>query len=340
MDAFWGLAPPTLVQVQPALLPRSSKVQGTTKAPAVRCLHVPSTNNATTNNTTTPTHGPVNRNMDVANVDSVDKVYRILTHYLHIPHTHRRQQLKEALQWKYRGNGCLEIGKIDLAIDAYNHALAMITTTSSPSSNDTTNDTNQTNSDNENDNDMDDDRVLRLRQQGIVLFMRATAYLRRAEAHKQELTRIVQELIETVPETSNVRMVYQQAAKHPALARSILRRLLEDTDSQKLYLSRTQYRHGLYQYALLHAVQDSLQATELMPYYAAAWCKCAEILSELWRLPESAQYYQRAMTLDPSLQPVVTPILERLEHRQELLDSAREYGWSEDTVRMALDASQ
>jgi hypothetical protein len=61
LDAFCGLAPPSSVEVIPAILPKSNK-----KGPWVRCI----SNVAGRNN------------MDVGNVDSIDKVYRILTKHL------------------------------------------------------------------------------------------------------------------------------------------------------------------------------------------------------------------------------------------------------------------
>jgi hypothetical protein len=33
-------------------------------------------------------------------------------------------------------------------------------------------------------------------------------------------------------------------------------------------------------------------------------------------------------------------VIERLRKRQELLDNARAYGWSEDTLRLALDVAR
>lgn len=63
LDAFCSLSPPDKVQVISAVLPKSNK-----KTPWIRCI----------------SKIPGRSSIDVANVDSVDKVYRILTKHLQI----------------------------------------------------------------------------------------------------------------------------------------------------------------------------------------------------------------------------------------------------------------
>ena len=63
LDAFCGLAPPSSVEIIPAVLPKSNK-----KGPWIRCISTV----------------PSMQNFDVANVDSVDKVYRVLTKHLKV----------------------------------------------------------------------------------------------------------------------------------------------------------------------------------------------------------------------------------------------------------------
>ena len=63
LDAFCSLCPPTKVEVVAAILPKSNK-----KTPWVRCI----------------SKVPGRSSVDIANVDSVDKVYRILTKHLQI----------------------------------------------------------------------------------------------------------------------------------------------------------------------------------------------------------------------------------------------------------------
>jgi hypothetical protein len=64
LDAFVGLAPPGTVKVQPVIL---SKIKS--KGPLVRCISAQSGNK---------------ESFDVSNVDSVDKVYRILTRHMRV----------------------------------------------------------------------------------------------------------------------------------------------------------------------------------------------------------------------------------------------------------------
>jgi hypothetical protein len=63
LDAFCGLTPSSSANIIPAVLPKSNK-----KGPWVRCIsNVPRCNS-----------------LDISSVDSVDKVYRVLTKHLKI----------------------------------------------------------------------------------------------------------------------------------------------------------------------------------------------------------------------------------------------------------------
>ena len=212
----------------------------------------------------------------------------------------------ECLKWKYKGNGYLEAGKVANAIDAYDNALATNTT----------------------------------EQEGIVLLMRANAYMQRAVSHRERLTETVNQLTEMVPDTETLHTVYEHLGTEPALANSLFRRVLSDTAKQETKFRQTQYRHGLYQYALLQASQDSLRSTQLLPTYADSWRLAGDILSALWKLKESGQYYVRAIELDNTLSESLLPLIKRLQKRQNLLDNARAYGWSEDMLRLALDVAR
>ena len=176
-------------------------------------------------------------------------------------------------------------------------------------------------------------------QEGIILLMRASAYLRLASIHKKELQELVGDLSRSVPSTINLQMLYEEASRHPSLSSVIFERIILDTRLQDRKFRKTKYRHGFYQYALLHAAQDSLRATQLLPNYPNSWLRAGEILSDLWKLKESAKYYEKTIELDPSLTDSLSPVVERLRKRQELLDNARAYGWSEDTLRLALDVA-
>lgn len=173
------------------------------------------------------------------------------------------------------------------------------------------------------------------------MLLRASAYLQQAEAHKVDLQSTVEDLTEMVPDSENLKglMVEATETEQPALSNSILSQVLQEGKRQEAQFRRTQFYHGLYQYALLHAAQDSLRATELLPGYSTSWLRAGEILSELWKLKESTQYYERAIELDNDLKETLLPIIEGLKQRQDLLERARAFGWPEDTLRLALDVA-
>lgn len=318
LDAFLGLAPPTTIRVMAATLLPTSAASGSsttmpsssnkkTKGPIVRCMSTDGT-----------------QCLEVSNVDSVDKVYRVLTKHLDVSYDQIPYPLCECLKWKYKGNAHLEAGKFDDAVEAYNEALRIVGVMGSEIRANATNSVKQ--------------QVQQ--QKGILLLMRATAYLQRASSHKTQLQTIVQNLMKMVPDAAKLKRLYEQTAGlSPAISHSMFRKVLADSMQQEECFRRTQYWHGLYQYALLQAAQDVLQATQLMPHYSRGWARAGEILEELWKLSESAQYYEQAVQCDSNLEAQLKPVIERLRKRQDLLESARAYGWSEDTLRLALDVA-
>ena len=123
-----------------------------------------------------------------------------------------------------------------------------------------------------------------------------------------------------------------------AVRLSVLRKLQDNGRLRKAQLRKIQYRHGLYQTSLLQAASDSLRATEALPSYPTAWLRAGELLSDLWKIKESMQYYEKALSIDESLEESLTSVLEGLEARQELVDSARaRKEWPEDSLQLALD---
>jgi tetratricopeptide (TPR) repeat protein len=283
LDAFVRLSPRNRVRVIPAVFTKP-KVKG----PIVRCI---------------PTDSSKKDSLEVANVDSVDKVYRILTRHMRVSGVNA--MARECLKFKFQGNSHLEENEPSRAIEAYDRALG----------------TNFT------------------EEQGIILLNRATAYLQMAAGHKKELQELVVDLAKSVPDLTTLQFLYEEAAMFPALSGSMFQRVVSDTKMQDRKFRKIKHRHGLYQYSLLHAAQDGLRATQLLPTYAKSWLRAGEILSELWKLNESAKYYEKAIELDSSLEGSLSPVVERLRKRQELLTSARAYGWSEDTLRLALDVA-
>ena len=211
---------------------------------------------------------------------------------------------RECLKYTYEGNAHLEKNELGQAIACYNAALA---TNYEP-------------------------------QEGILLLLRATAYLKRAFAHQVELRKTVHDLSETVPDPVQLGRLYQVAAQHPSLSKPLFHKVLNDCKFQDKKFRQTKYRHGLYEYALLHAAQDALRSTQLLPHHAKTWLRAGDALAELRKLKESVLYYQKAMELDPTLRERLEPVIERLERSQLFLEKAK--GWySSDVLRLALDVA-
>ena len=239
----------------------------------------------------------------------------------------------------------MEAGKVNSAIGAYTKALESI-----------------------NGNKNSGKRIPK-QQEGILLLLRATAELQRARSHKEVLQTAVQEW--NMPEISSLRVLLLQAMQQQELpspqkqkqqeesddddkklatstapispiALSVLKRLQANGKQQQSQVRKLQYRHGLYQMSLLSAAQDSLRATELLPNYSTSWLRAGELLSQLWRLKESKQYYETALALDETLQESLEPILQDLQRRQDLLDRTRatkEWSKADSNLRLALDVA-
>ncbi len=125
-----------------------------------------------------------------------------------------------------------------------------------------------------------------------------------------------------------------------AVRLSVLRKLQTNGSLRKAQLRKIQYRHGLYQTSLLQATRDSLRATEVLPSYPTAWLRAGELLSDLWKIKESKQYYEKALSIDESLEESMSPFLIELEARQELVDRTRDNKeWPEDSLQLALDVA-
>ena len=123
-----------------------------------------------------------------------------------------------------------------------------------------------------------------------------------------------------------------------AVRLSVLRMLQSNGKFRKAQLRKIQYRHGLYQASLVQATSDSLRATDVLPNYPTAWVRAGDLLSDLWQIGESKQYYEKALSIDESLEESLGPILEDLETRRELLNRARtKIMMPEDTLQLALD---
>ena len=174
---------------------------------------------------------------------------------------------------------------------------------------------------------------------GSILMKERRAYLKRASNHCKTLRTLVQDLADTVPSASTMKILYQTASVHPAISTPIFNRLAGDSKVQQAKFRQIRYRHDMYEFALLHVVRDSLQTTQILPRSAQSWLLAGECLAELQKLEESNQYYQRALEIDPSMEQMVKGVMEKNRVSQEFMDVARASGFSGDTLRLALDVA-
>jgi tetratricopeptide (TPR) repeat protein len=228
------------------------------------------------------------------------------------------------------------------------------------------------------------------KQIGAILLLRSAAYLQQAQFHKDALSKtvldewkqpsstdleaiiismgigstsssIVNGNAKSSSTTKTVDTVTDDIIAHAATAAAVrlalLKKLAENSTVQKRQLRTIQYLHGLYQNSLLQAVQDALQATEILPEYSTAWLRAAQLLRDLWKVTESRQYYEKAASLDDILltdddddsdtanidgtvDDALQLILKDIDQQEALLNWARGMdGWADDAVRLALDVS-
>ena len=95
----------------------------------------------------------------------------------------------------------------------------------------------------------------------------------------------------------------------------------------------------MYEFALLHAARDSLQATQLIPSDPSAYILAGECLAKLRKLQESTMYLKRACELDRSLEGELKGVMERNGGRMEFMEVVRAAGLEGDTLRLALDVA-
>ena len=301
VEAFISLSPTDEVRVYPARWKKQSKSKGYT----VRCIQRKRSN---ASNDSTSNDGDIVSAFEVANVDSVDKVYRIVTQHMKLQNINPKAC--ECLTCYFQGNERLEDGTPAQAITLYNRALS-------------------TARENKEEN----------LPQGSILMKRSRAYLKRASNHRKLLRLLVKDLADQIPDGTTLQILYQTSLANPSLAPSIYARLASDSKTHQMKFRSIRYRHDMYEFALLHAARDSLQATQLLPSNANAWMLAGECLARLRKLKESTQYYQKALELDSSLEGALKDVMERNKNSMEFIDVARGGGFSADTLRLALDVA-
>jgi tetratricopeptide (TPR) repeat protein len=192
LDAFIGLAPPGIVQVHAAIF---QSIPAKVKGPVVRCVEILSRNDGGDNGVNDNDTPDDCRSFEVANVDSVDKVARILRKHMKVSLV-GGNSTTESLKWKYQGTSHLEKGQIDLAIDCY-------------------------------------DRALETSNDGILFLLRAAAYLARSAGHRDQLRENVQALTDAV-DLDALQTALVTAGTHDiTLANPIFQRILQTTAQQE-----------------------------------------------------------------------------------------------------------
>jgi len=289
LDSFISLAPSSQITVHPAIL---TKIKS--KGPNIICIPRKRTSTS--------------KPFEVNNVDSVDKVCRILTQHLSILNI--TSEARNTIHFYHKGNSHLERNEISEAIHAYDKSLAY------------------------------DESLCPgfPKKEGYILLMRATAYLQRAFQHQDELKEVVIKLREIVPDAASLGSSYATAMDHPTLSLHIFTRLLSDCKRQEFFFRQIKFHHGLYEFALLHAARDSLRATQILTHNANAMTRAAEILAKLRKFFESSKYYEKAIELDPELETTLSPIIDDLKN-QEVLVVDSGLGWHQEILRLALDVA-
>lgn len=316
IQAFLTLSPSSdNIKVYPANWKKQSKSKG--KGQTVRCIKRIRDNTNESDSKQQPIEA-----FEVTNVDSVDKVYHILTRHMKLDNINSKAC--ECLTCYFQGDERLENGTPSQAIALYNRALSTARTIKTESKD--LSSTSQQSS---------------LLPQGSILMKRSKAYLQRANNHRKLLRLLVQDLADAIPDAHTLHILYQTCHDNPSLTSTIFARLSTDSRMYQNKFRSIRYRHDMYEFALLHAARDSLQATQLVPSNPSAWILAGECLAKLRKLEESTTYYQKALELDGGLlmEGELREKMERNGGRMEFMEVARDGGLEGDILRLALDVA-
>ena len=200
----------------------------------------------------------------------------------------------EVLRLNYEGNLHLKSGKVDLAIEFYDKALAF--------------------------GDQE--------QQGVLLVMRGTALLQRAYAYRLRYKDIMNIAQIVLPSLNSLKNIVEELSIlppsfHSVVMMELLMRLLyvyNKLDSSPKWseaksrwpestvvttgeelLSKASLSWFLYEHALMGALQDLLAATVVLPGFAQSWRRAGDALSEMRLFRTAIEYYEVAVRLDGNL---------------------------------------
>eukprot|EP00611_Tribonema_gayanum_P006737 TRINITY_DN1604_c0_g2_i1.p1 TRINITY_DN1604_c0_g2~~TRINITY_DN1604_c0_g2_i1.p1 ORF type:complete len:402 (-),score=125.61 TRINITY_DN1604_c0_g2_i1:908-2002(-) len=208
-------------------------------------------------------------------IDSVERVYKILRDFLSVGVS---RTAAECLKYNFQGNSHLDKNEVTEAIECYNKAISMGWAD----------------------------------QEGVLLVMRATAYLQRAYSHRRALTALLSRVARDMPGTGTLEIIHKVAPSNPRAALMLVDRLAAYCREKETLYQTTKFRYGLYEIALLRACNDALRATQLLPDYAKCWLRAGDALAELRRFSEAADYYEVALELDPQLAETLAPTIQWL----------------------------
>mmetsp|Transcript_20735 Transcript_20735/g.30685 ORF Transcript_20735/g.30685 Transcript_20735/m.30685 type:complete len:338 (-) Transcript_20735:3-1016(-) len=205
-------------------------------------------------------------------VNSVQMVYKILTQVLEVE---VNEIAALCLKLNFEGNSHLEKNEVDEAIKCYDKAL----------------------------------KLNWKEQEGVLLVMRATAYLQRAYIHKKHVTSLLKKLTKEMPSLQNFETAFKISSSNLPGALILLDWLSNYCDEKDALYKYCKFTFGLYQLALMKAYKDSMDAIELLPDYAKCWLRVGDALAELRRFEEAADYYKVAIDLDKQLKESLEPTI-------------------------------
>mmetsp|Transcript_1184 Transcript_1184/g.4995 ORF Transcript_1184/g.4995 Transcript_1184/m.4995 type:complete len:373 (+) Transcript_1184:88-1206(+) len=169
-------------------------------------------------------------------VDSVDKVYRILTDHLQCRVS---PAAAECLQHNFEGNAHLDRNEVTQAIASYNKAI---------------------------DAGFKD-------QEGVILVMRSTAYLQRAFSHRIDVRNTLDRNADFQKMEAAIIAAFTAAMELPYWTNTMLRLILSIGEAQAETYHNLKLHHGLYEFAVLQATDDAVRATQLLPNYSKCWLR-------------------------------------------------------------------
>mmetsp|Transcript_30346 Transcript_30346/g.72201 ORF Transcript_30346/g.72201 Transcript_30346/m.72201 type:complete len:379 (-) Transcript_30346:124-1260(-) len=248
-------------------------------------------------------------------VNTLDGIYRLMSHHMGLSDIEKIYDVLKNIEEGDRKVAEDESNAANEAIECYTRVLKSIDR-----------------------NSMLESKVSR----GLILTKRSQAFLRRAAYHQKELQALVQDLTETIPSETTIKIIFQTASSYPSLKPSLFSKLSGDAKEQQAKFRSIRFRHDMYEFALLHAVQDSLQSTQLLPENSKAFRIAGECLASLRKMGEAALYFRRALALLPPHDEDIlglVDVLQKNQMKQELAERARLSGFSGDTLRLALDVA-